>query len=220
MRRKSFAQGLVWLMIFWGVAELFYGFTRDPLADTYTGDVYLVTVRNGKQVNTALDAKLKLDVVKSGRVYDRRGPDVYGHGVRMEFTGKNLDVLRKIGVSPEMINQDGRHIPFGDAFCGVSKVTHMANGKLFGGNQENYTGEEFDYAETFNLEFSSAYNLNCGKVHLGVLTFNELQLAMDEINPNGYIFADLKRDSHISPIQRWIMSMRFSRDDVETTFGG
>jgi hypothetical protein len=119
-----------------------------------------------------------------------------------------------------MINQDGREIPFADAFCRANKVTHQANGSFFGGPQENYKGYYFDYARTFNVMFSKVTDLNCGVVHLGVLNFDELQLAMDEINPNGYIFADLKRDSHISPLQRWIMSFNFDRNKVQATFGG
>lgn len=221
MRSRSFTEGLVLVLIFVVCVELFYGFYRDPLADTYTGDVYLVTVKDGRQVNTPLGAKLKLDVVETGYVYDRR-PGVSGSGVRMEFSGENLDVLRKLGVSAPMINHDGRMIPFGDAYCRTSGVTHQADADLFGGHQENYKGIEFDYARAFNLKFTkgSGSDLNCGAVHLGVLNFNELQFAMDEINPKGYIFADLKRDSHISWFQRTIMALRFDRNTVQATFGG
>ncbi|MDP9653504.1 UNVERIFIED_ORG: hypothetical protein J2W87_001413 [Pseudomonas putida] len=216
--QKTFTKGLILIIVFLVLAELYYAFYRDPLADTYTGDVYLVTVKDGRQVNTPLGAKLKLDVVETGYVYDRR-PGVSGSGVRMEFSGENLDVLRKLGVPAPMINHDGRMIPFGDAYCRTSQVTHQAHADLFGGHQENYKGVEFDYAQAFNLKFQGE-TLNCGEVHLGVLNFDELQFAMDEINPKGYIFADLKRDSHISWFQRTIMALRFDRRTVQATFGG
>jgi hypothetical protein len=219
MKRRSFTEGLVLVGIFVLLAELFYGFYRDTLPDTYTGDVYLVTVKDGRQVNTPLGAKLKLDVVETGYVYDRRiGVD--GSGVRMEFSGENLDVLRKLGVSPQMINHDGREIPFADAYCRTSGVTYQTHAGLFGGHQEYYKGVEFDYAKAFNLKFGKGESLKCGVVHLGVLNFDELQFAMDELNPKGYIFADLKRESHISWFQRTIMALRFSRNNVQVTFGG
>jgi hypothetical protein len=221
MRSISFTEGVVLVFLFVVAAELFYAFNRDPLPDTYTGNVYLVTVKDGRQVNTPLGAKLKLDVVERGYVYDRR-PGVEGSGVRMEFSGENLDVLRKLGVSPEMINNDGRHIPFADAYCRSQEVTHKKNADLFGGHQADYKGVEFDYGQAFNLKFTKgpSATLNCGAVHLGVLNFNELQFAMDELNPKGYIFADLKRESHISLFQRTIMAWRFNRNNMQTTFGG
>lgn len=215
----TFTKGLVIIIAFCFAAELFYAFYRDPLVDTYTGKVYLVTTKEGRQINTPIGANLKLDVVETGYVYDRR-PGANGSGVRMEFSGDNLNVLRKLGVSPQMINHDGRQISFADAYCETNGVTHRANGEFFGGHQEDYKGNEYLYARTFHLKFTKGSDLNCGAVHLGVLNFAELQFAMDDINPKGYIFADLKRDSHISWLQRTIMALRFSRYHVPATFGG
>lgn len=182
--------------------------------------MYLVTNQNGRLVNTPLKAELKLDVVDSGYVYDRR-PGVTGDGVRMEFTGEDLEILKRYGVPSEMINGDNRQMTFAEAFCQVNNVGAKKLASFFGGDQSDYGGGFTNYAAVFHLDFGKPLpgNMNCGKVHLGVLDFKNMQFAMDDLNPTGYIFARLTRDGHISLGQRMIIKFRFDRRTMLTDFG-
>lgn len=220
MRRRSFSEGMAVLIAFWVIAEIIFGIVRDPVADTYTGNVYVVTNQNGHLVNTPLKAKLKLDVVDKGYVYDRR-PGIYGDGVRMEFTGGDLEILQRYGVPAEMINGDSRQMTYAEAFCQVNKVSVEKLAPFFGGYMSDYQGGQTSYAAAFHLNFGKPQPgvMNCGKVHLGVVDFDTMQFAMDDLNPNGYIFANLNRDSHISPFQKMIMMFRFDRRTMSTDFG-
>lgn len=220
LRVTRFSRALSILVIYWVCAEILFGFFRDPIADTYTGNVYLVTNQNGHLVNTPLKAKLKLDVVDQGYVYDRR-PGVYGDGVRIEFTGGDLDILQRYGVPAEMINGDNRQMTFAEAYCQVNRVGVEKLASFFGGYLTDYRGGQTSYAAAFHLDFGKPQPgvMNCGKVHLGVVDFGTMHFAMDDLNPSGYIFTNLNRDSHISPLQKMIMMFRFDRRTMSTDFG-
>jgi hypothetical protein len=220
IKETKFSNAIKFLVVYWICAEGILGFVRDPIADTYTGNVYLVTNKDGHTYNTPLKAKLKLDVVDNGYVFDRR-PGVTGDGIRMEFTGDDLEVLKRYGIPAEMINGDGRDMAFAESFCQISKVGVEKYGNYFGGSLGDYTLSRASYAAAFHLGFGKPQPgvINCGKAHLGVLDFNKLQFAMDDLNPDGYIFADLRRDSHISFVQRMVMSARFDSRTIITDFG-
>jgi hypothetical protein len=211
---------MAFLVIYWICAEIILGFARDPIADTYTGNVYLVTSKNGSLINTKLKAKLKLDVVDNGHVFDRR-PGISGDGVRLEFTGGDLDILKSYGVPAEMINGDERDMTFSESFCQVNKIGVEKRGAFFGSTLTDYSGGQSSYAATFHMGFGKPMpgEMGCGKMHLGVVDFKTVQLAMDDLHPSGYILANLTRDSHISIVQRLIMSARFDRDTMITDFG-
>lgn len=213
-----FSSFVTFLVIYWICAEILFGFFRDPLADTYTGNVYVVTQKNGMKYTKPLRVNLKLDIVDAGHIYDRR-PGVNNDVVRMEFTGPDVALLTKYGVPAQMLNSDGRKIPFEEPVCSVTTVKTEQRGPLFGSTE--YRGGYTNYAVTFHLSFGTPLpgKMDCGKIHLGVLNFNHLQFAMDELNPNAYIYTDMKRDSHISLFQRLIMKYRFDRNKPETGFG-
>lgn len=219
MRRRTFSEGVAILVAFWVLAEVMYGFLRDPIADTYTGEVFVVTNKDGRQLVTPLQAKLKLDVVDKGYIYDRR-PGVFADGVRAEFTGGDLEILSRYGIAAPMINAEGASRPYADAFCEVKKVDARKNASFFAGLKSGYDGYQTDYAAAFHLTFlNMPGQMNCGTGHIGVIDFNTIQYAIDGTSQHGFIVATLTRDSHISFFQRMIMKMRFSRSDIKTTYG-
>ncbi|MBI6882485.1 hypothetical protein [Pseudomonas putida] len=219
MRRRTFAEGVAVLIPFWILAEIFFAFVRDPLADTYTGSVYAVT-RNDKgvQVVTPLKAKLKLDVVDTGVIYDRR-PGVSHDGLRIEFTGADLGVLSRLGIPNQMLTPDGVKKAFAEPYCQASKMKSEKLASFFAGFNNDYDGGYTSYGKAFHMTFrSDAGGMNCGSAHLGVIDFNNVQFALDNLSPSGYVFANLTRDSHISFVQRMIMKFRFDRDNIKTIF--
>lgn len=219
MRRKTFSEGLALLIAFWVLAEILFGFVRDPVADTYRGNVYVVTNKNGVQVVTPLKAKMKLDVVDKGYVYDRR-PGVTSDGVRVEFTGGDLDILARYGIPAAMLNTDGSYKPFDEAFCDVKSIDARNNASFFAGYNAGYSGFITSYGLAYHMTFMNMPGeKNCGAGHLGVIDFDIVQFALDKTSPHGFIVATLERDSHISFVQRMIMRLRFDPSEPKATFG-
>jgi hypothetical protein len=207
------------LIVFWIAAELLFPFVRDPIADTYRGDVFVVTSKNGQQVVTPLQAKLKLDVVDKGYIFDRR-PGVTSDGVRLEFSGGDLDILARYGIPTQMINPNGEFRPFAQAFCATKPAVVEKFAPFFAGSKAGYEGYLTNYANAFHLTFMNMPgDMNCGSGHLGIIDFDNVQFALDKTSPHGYIVANLTRDSHISFVQRMIMKLRFDRQTMKTTFG-
>lgn len=220
MRRRTFSEGVALLIVFWVLAEILFGFVRDPIADTYTGKVFVVTSSaTGTQVITPLQAQMKLDVVDKGFVYDRR-PGVHRDGVRIQLTGGDLDILARYGIPAEMINADGSHRPFAKSFCEVKSVDARRQASFFAGYKIGYDGWVTSYPMAYHLSFwNLPGELNCGSGHLGIVDFNTVQFALDKTSTHGFIVATLTRDSHISFIQRMIMRLRFDPRDMKATFG-
>lgn len=219
MRRRTFSQGLALMIAFWVLAEILFGFIRDPIADTYRGGVYVVTNKNGVQVVTPLQAEMKLDVIDRGYVYDRR-PGVTSDGVRIELTGGDLDILARYGIPAQMLKTDDTYKPYADAFCDVKSVDARSNAPFFAGFKAGYSGFKTTYGLAYHMTFANrADEKNCGSGHLGIIDFDIVQFALDKTSPHGYIMATLQRDSHISFVQRMIMWFRFDPTKVKPTFG-
>ena len=220
MRRRTFSEGMALLIVFWVLAEILFGFLRDPIADSYTGSVYVVTQnKEGGQVVTPLQAKMSLDVIDKGLVYDRR-PGVTSDGVRILLTGADLDILARYGIPAQMLKTDDAFRPYADAFCDVKKVDARRNASFFAGYKAGYDGWATDYAMAYHMTFMNMPgDKNCGAGHLGVIDFNTVQFALDGTSTHGFIVATLTRDSHISFIQRMIMKLRFDPSKDKPKFG-
>lgn len=218
-RNRTFSESFALLLAFWFFAEILFAFFRDPIADTYTGNVYLATTdQKGRVAQHPLKVTMKLDVVDRGLVYDRR-PDVLFDGFRVEFAGDDVPKLRSIGMPEMFLRKGNERSRFADRFCQVSHVTPDKGALFFGGYPKDYMGGHTDYAAAFHLRFSKGDTPNCKKMHLGVIDFDRVQFAMDDINKKWFIIGDLHRDSHLSPMQWLIMWLRFDRNGIKTTYG-
>lgn len=206
--------------VFWIFAEILFGFYRDPVADSYTGSVFVVTTnKEGGQVVTPLQAKMSLDVVDKGVIYDRR-PGVSSDGVRIQLTGGDLDILARYGIPAQMLKTDDTYKPYADAFCDIKKVDARKNSPFFAGFKAGYDGWVTSYPMAYHMTFMNMPgDKNCGAGHLGVIDFNTVQFALDGTSAHGFIVATLTRDSHISFIQRMIMKFRFDPTTIKPTFG-
>lgn len=219
MRKRTFAEGVTFLIGFWVLAEVLFGFLRDPIADTYTGEVYVATTDDrGRTVQHPIKVTMKLDVVDRGLVYDRR-PDVLFDGFRVEFSGEDVAKLRSIGVPEKFLRSGDEKSRFAERFCQVSRVTPDKAATFFGNYPKDYSGGYTDYAAAFHLRFTKGDTPICKKMHLGVVDFDRVQFAMDDFNKKWFVIGDLERDSHLSPLQWLIMKLRFDRDGIKTTYG-
>lgn len=220
MRRRTFSEGMAILIGFWVLAEILFGFLRDPVADKYTGSVFVVTTnKEGIRVVTPLSAKMSLDVVDKGFIFDRR-PGVSSDGVHIELTGGDLDILARYGIPAQMLKTDDSFKPYVDAFCGVKKMDAQRHASFFAGFTAGYQGFITSYPVAYHMTFMNMPGeKNCGNGHLGVIDFNTVQFALDGTSSHGFIVATLTRDSHISFFQRMIMKLRFDPSTMKTTLG-
>lgn len=220
MRRRTFSEGMALLIAFWVLAEILFGFLRDPVADLYTGSVYVVTSnKDGGKVVTPLGAKMTLDVVDKGFIFDRR-PGVNSDGVSIQLTGADLDILARYGIPAELLKTDDTFRPYVDSFCDVKKVDARKNASFFAGFKAGYDGWVTEYPMAYHMTFMNMPgSKNCGSGHLGVIDFNTVQFALDGTSSHGFIVATLTRDSHISFIQRMIMKFMFDPTTIKPTFG-
>jgi hypothetical protein len=212
-RRKKLSHVVIFMLPILFCIEIAMGFVRVPLEDTFTGQVFLVNPNgNGYDVVTPIDANLKLDIVIPGIIYGRK-PGVAGRGVRLEFTGNDVDTLRKLGVPTELINSDGREMSFAEAFCSAHKVEYQDEPKFI--NNFNHTKDYNFYRKGYHIITSLDWSeKTCGKIHIATSDFDNMQLVMDDINNRTFVLAQLKRDSHINFIQRLILKFRFKENMI------
>lgn len=210
MRPRPFAGLMVFLVVFGLSGEIIYGvWGRDAFADDFEGKVYLV---NSKNQSFPLDATLRMSFIDPGRfVFDRK-PGMYNQSIHLEFSSQSaqdIERLKRLGVSSRMFKGQTEEDERGytSNMCeiksaGVSKEYRAYTGKYM-------TGE----ASSFHYEIGKSYDsgdVDCPKnMHMLIGSFNHVQFAIDRVNPEWMIVADMERDSRFGWLQRQILKYRF-----------
>lgn len=214
LRRRTFAQAFAFLCVFWIVGEILLGFNRTPMADTFTGNVYFYTQINGVKKLEPLNAQVKVDVIDLGYIYDRVR-SLSGPGLRIKFTG-DTSLLKQYGIDPGLMREDSQ-----GGICEVKQSNSRTQAPMFvTGVMTEHAGLESYYASVHHMTFFKIQDddIDCKKIHLGILNSNDVQIALDGLNANGFVFADLTRDSHISFIQRMVMMLRPNQEGLLAKF--
>lgn len=210
--KRTFAEALALLLVFWFFGEIFLGFNRTTMADTFTGDVYFVTMRNGKKVMESTGAKVRVDLVESGYIYDKvRG--MSGSGLRINFSG-NTSVLKRFGIDQGLMQEDGS-----GGICEVKTSDSRINGSFFDSGANPHTSylAYYNYAMAHHMTFFEG-DIDCKTIHVGIVSSHFIHVAFDGLNAKGFVFASLSRDSHLPFIQRIIMMFRSDPDGVKAMF--
>jgi hypothetical protein len=214
LRRKTFAKFFAFMCMFWIVGEIFLGYNRTLMADTFTGNVYLYTQNNGSRLLTPINAKIKVDVIDRGYINDRVN-DISRSGLRIKFTG-DTTVPKQYGIDPGLM-KDGS--PGG--LCEIKNSDFRIQEPLFfaGMKTENIAWRTY-YASAHHLTFFKTLDddADCKSIHLGILNSSSIQIVFDKLNGQGMLFADLKRDSHIPFIQRMVMSLSSNPEGEQARF--
>jgi hypothetical protein len=209
MKQRHFREAMAILIPFWIVAEVACAFLRNPIADTYEGEVYLVEKQsNGLFVRTALEAKARMDIIDEGGLYGNR-PGVVEDGLHFVFSGKDLAKLQSLGVPTAMLKTGSERVTYGDRFCPGTFEAFDNIGTFKGVKDE--PGDPYKYAKSFEVRL-----VGCPRVNLGWLTFSDMDVMIDTRLAGKYIYADMSRNSHISPLQLLVMWLSWDRYNVDT----
>ncbi|SCX25037.1 hypothetical protein SAMN03159437_02621 [Pseudomonas sp. NFACC25] len=209
LRRKTFAQACAFLAAFWLVGEVFFGFVRSPFADTFTGNVYVAAQKNGFVQLEPLNAQVRVEIIDKGFVYDRVD-EVSKSGLRIKFTGEGIETLKRYGVDPKLLGGEDPH----GGLCEVRTSDTRNHANLFAGMKTDYSEQEMRYITAHDMKFYkvASDDVDCKMIHVGTVRFDNVQIAFDGLSSPGFVFADLKRDSHIGFLQRMIMKLRFNAE--------
>lgn len=206
MKSRTFKQALCMLLAFWFCVEVYWGFSRSPIDDRWTGEVSVVNVFKPAKI----DATMTMDVVVPGHVMDRR-PDVYAPGARFSFEGPQADVLQKLGIRDSFFDNPERW-KFSQGFCALKFEKHRGSGGSLINGREGIRQRAILVYEPDTK--------NCFSFEIGVVDFNHIEFIIEQPGTDTYslggkslknvIHVELKRDSRVSFIQRLVMRARFS----------
>lgn len=204
MKSRTFKQAACILAAFWVLVEVYWGFSRSPIDDRWTGDVSLVNVFTPAKV----DATMTMDLIVPGHVMNRR-PDVDKPGARFSFDGSQSDVIRKLGV-PAAFFENPESWKFSQGFCALKFEKHRGSGASW------INGHE-DVRKVAVMDYESN-TADCFNFELGVVDFDHIEFMIvkpgqsitNRESLKNVVFVELKRDSRVSFIQRMIMRARFS----------
>jgi hypothetical protein len=209
-RPVAFSGFIGFLLLTSVIGEFFFGYHRTPMADDYKGAVFLVD-RNQKKI--PMDVTVKVAVIDPGRVFDRK-PGVSERSLHIEFSGKDLDVLKKLGIDDRLFAGNAGDLSYSQTTCSASQGTTQKN-------VPGYLPGTFllrsDHIKNLNYDANS---VKCPEsMHFGMEGYDEAQFAITDISKGYIVVAALERDSRISWIQRMIMHHRYettSRDFFST----
>lgn len=205
--RRTFAQAMGFFCVFWLIGEIFLGYNRTLMADTFKGNVYFYTLKNGVKILEPTGAQVRVDLIDQGYIYDRvRG--ISRSGLRIKFSG-NTDILKKYGIDQKFMSDDEGGI------CEPVHTDSYDGGQFFvSGVKPEHLTFNFRYVARHHMSFSKPTNndINCKQIHVGIVNSVNIHVAFDGLNAGGLVFASLERDSHISFIQRMVMMLRSNPD--------
>ncbi|AYN11773.1 hypothetical protein [Pseudomonas putida] len=202
---RSFKQAMKFLIPFWIVGEVALGLIREPLGDKYTGEVYVVTEKNGFPKPVPLKAKLDAYLMDGAALYGNLGTG----SIRLIFSGDDLDTLKKAGIDPAFLGENTK------SACSPYKSRTTKNREFFAGHDNSYDGWLTSYSYAFDLAFRNAPDTpNCHEMHVGIIDFDNIQIAVSGLNSSSFVFASLTRDSEIGFVQRMLMKLRYDRNDL------
>ncbi|MNJ08393.1 hypothetical protein D3C77_25030 [compost metagenome] len=212
--RRTFAQAMGFFCVFWLIGEIFLGYNRTLMADTFTGNVYLYTQHNGSRQLTPINAKIKVDVIDSGYINDRVN-GISESGLRIKFTG-DTTVLKQYGIDPGLMKEESQ-----GGLCQIKHSNSRTQEPLFfAGMKTENKAWRTHYASAHHLTFIKTLDddADCKSIHLGILNSSSIQIVFDKLSGQGMFFADLKRDSHIPFLQRMVMSLRSNPEGEQARF--
>jgi hypothetical protein len=213
--RRTFAQAFASLLVFWFVGEIFLGYNRTLMADTFTGNVYLYHIKpNGSKALDPVGAQIKVDIIDRGYLYDKVA-EVSGSALRIKFTG-NTDQLKRYGIDPGMMIEGSS-----GGICEIKKSNSGRQQSMFlGGMTTEHSAYEFQYASAHHMTFYKILDddIDCKTIHLGILNSGQVQIVFDNLKVEGMIFADMTRDTHVPFIQRIAQSFGTGQEDLLATF--
>lgn len=204
MRFRNFTTAAGILVAFWLIMEVFYGFSRSPIDDRWTGDVSVVNLFTP----TKVDATMTMDFIDPGFIMNRR-PEVDAAGARFTFDGPQANTLQKLGIQTKFF-EDPERWKYSQGFCALKYEKHRGSGvSWINGNE--------DVRKVAILSYDPD-TANCFNFELGVVDFDHIefmivkpgQTSLDRKSLKDVVYVELKRDSRVSFIQRLIMRARFS----------
>lgn len=207
IRPRPFAGLMVFLVFFGITGEIVYGFWgRDPIADDYKGKVYLV---NNKNQSFALDATLRMSMIAPGYTLDRK-PGVSSRSIELVFSSKSADDvarLKRLGIPDRLFEGSKERVGYVPNLC-VIKGTKVSK------QHQDYTGQyQLSEASSYHYEMEKPdgpSEVSCPtNMHMFISSFNHVQFAIDRVNPQWMIVADMERDSRFGWLQRQILHFRF-----------
>lgn len=212
--RRTFAQAMGFFCVFWLIGEIFLGYNRTPMADTFKGNVYFYTLKNGVKILEPTGAQVRVDLIDQGYIYDRvRG--ISRSGLRIKFSG-NTDIIKKYGIDQKLMSENGE-----GGICQAVKTNSYDDGPFFvSGVKPEHLKFDFHYASRHHMTFPKPVgtDIDCKQIHVGIVNSDNIHVAFDGLNAGGLIFASLERDSHIPFIQRLVMMIRSKKDGELATF--
>jgi hypothetical protein len=194
----SFSTMIGFLLLSSIFGEVVSGYYRDPLADNYTGSVYLID-KDKKEI--PIDAKVKLDLIDPGYIYDKK-PGVRTRSWHIEFSGKDLPMLKSLGIDEKLFEGNVDAEGYGSFVCSAGKGTSQHYVPSFLGGailliSNNYKGTEE----------------HCPKsMWFGLDSFNKGQFAISDISKKYLVAARIERDTRFAWFQRSIMESRYEKD--------
>jgi hypothetical protein len=210
IRPIRFATFMWFLLISSLVGDIFYGFYRNPIADNYVGEVFLV---DGNKRKIPINAQIKLDVLDEGKIYDRR-PGVHGRAFHIEFSGSGTKTLKGMGISDELFadKQQSQSYRYGTCEVNSSGTEGPRGGFL--------PHTWFIQSSWYKMGKSYGQQVTCPeKLHLSIEDFDTVQFGISGVSKNHVVVAQLKRKTRLSPIQKGIMQSRYN-DDPDRYFKG
>ncbi|WP_243055377.1 hypothetical protein [Pseudomonas sp. BP01] len=204
MKSRTFKQAVCILATFWVLVEVYWGFSRSPIDDRWTGEVSIVNVFKP----TNVDATMTMDMIDPGLIMNRR-PDVDKPGARISFDGSQADGIQKLGVSAAFF-ENPESWKFSQGFCALKFEKHRGSGGSW------INGHE-DVRKVAVIDYESN-TAGCFNFELGVVDFDHIEFMIvkpgqsitNRESLKNVVFVELKRDSRVSFIQRLIMRARFS----------
>lgn len=205
-RPVMFSGFIVFLVLTSIAGDIFYGYNRDPMADDYTGTLFLLDGNNKK---TPIDVSLKLAVIDPGKIYDRK-PGVTSRSLHIEFDSKDakaLAALKTHGIDEKLFAENAKNLPYDNAVCDADSGTVENSVRGYA------PGTWLLRSYHFKNKPASYDPVKCPEsMHFGVVDFDKAQFAIAGIAKSFIIVAELNRDSRLSFIQRMIMKHRYSKN--------
>jgi hypothetical protein len=203
IRAVTFSGFIIILLLTTLLGEIIYGYNRDPMADDYVGQVYIIDIKGKK---TPLKVTLKLAMIDPGRIYDRK-PGVSDRSLHIQFDGEHLKGLSLLGIDEKLFASYAKNLSYSNSVCSATRGTTRK------GVFSRYTGKVILRSYDFQIKHRDWDVIRCPEsVHFAMSSFDEAEFAITNLTGGYVIAADLERKSRISFIQRMIMKHRYNKN--------
>lgn len=208
-----FSKFFVILAIGTGIAFWFAPDSRTIVADDFKGQVYIAD-SHGKL--TPIDVQLMLKMYDPGYIHDRK-PGVNSASLRMEFSGKDVDKLKALGINNNFI--EGRHDDrtfYPNQLCEINKAVALTDRGSYDSSL-SYFEKNYYLKTEDNVGGGYTNDLGCPKImHFGIFDFNTAQFAINGPTDDHYLVAKLNRDSRWGKIEKARVEANFKSNPKAT----